>query len=98
MNKEKVINGVKLALNTIAGLGISFLCSALAGNVAGTSNSGAIKKACMAIGGAVIGGMVANQAEKYINGEVDNFVVKFQEVMAVINDASVDKEKAEETT
>lgn len=90
MNKEKVISGIKLALNTITGLGISLLCSSFAGNIAGTSKSGGIKKACMAIGGAVIGGMVANQAEKYINGEVDNFVTKFDEIMKVINDASTD--------
>ena len=88
MDKEKIVKGVKLALNTIAGLGISILCSALAGNIAGTSKVGGIQKACMAIGGAVIGGMVAQQAEKYINCEVDNIIEKYHEVMTVIDDAS----------
>ena len=88
MNKEKIVKGAKLALSTIAGLGISILCSAFAGNVASVSKVGGIQKACMAIGGVVIGGMITQQAEKYIEAEVDNFVNKLDEVVTVINDAS----------
>lgn len=96
MNREKVVKGIKLGLNIIAGLGIELLCSALAGNLAGTSKSGGIKKTCMAIGGMVIGGMVSAQAEKYIDTEVDNLVAKFDEIKTFVDDASA--EKKEETT
>ena len=89
----KVLNGIKFVLKGIAGIGITLLCSGLAGNIAGTTNSGAIKKACMAIGGAVIGAMVAQQAETYIDGEVDkgvemvnNIVTATEKLSTVINE------------
>ena len=88
MNKEKIVKGVKLGLNIIAGFGIELLCSAFAGSLAGSSKAGSIKKTCMAIGGFVVGGMISQQAEKYIEAEVDNFVNKLDEVVTVINDAS----------
>lgn len=88
MNREKLIKGIKLGLTIIADIGISALCSALAGNIASTSRVGSIQKACMAVGGIVIGGMVSQQAEKYIDAQVDNLVTKYDEVKAVIDEAS----------
>ena len=95
MNKEKIVKGAKLGLNIIAGFGIELLCSAFAGSLAGSSKAGSIKKTCMAIGGFVVGGMISKQAEKYIDKEVDNLVLKLDEIKTVIDDAS---EGAKETT
>jgi uncharacterized membrane protein YeaQ/YmgE (transglycosylase-associated protein family) len=87
MNKTKIVEGVKIALGTIAGIGITFLCSAFAGNIAGSSNAGALKKTCMAIGGAIVGRMLASQVEKYINDEVDNAVKNVDEIVSVAKTA-----------
>lgn len=90
MNKDKVLKGVKIALKVVSNLGITLLCSAFAGGIASSTNAGSIKKSCMAFGGAIIGSMVADQAEKYIDAEVDNIVAQASEVMKVFNDATKD--------
>lgn len=88
MNREQIIKGVKTALSAVAGIGITLLCSAAAGNVAGTSNSGAIRKALMALGGAVIGGMVAGQAEKYLSAGVDDIMTNVEEAVSAVKNAT----------
>ena len=88
MNKEKLIKGVKTTLSAVAGIGITMLCSAAAGNVAGASNSGAFRKALMALGGAVIGGMVAGQAEKYLSAGIDDIMTNVEEAVSAVKNAT----------
>lgn len=92
MKREKVIEGVKIALNVVVGFGITLLCGAFAGNLTNSSNVGSIKKACMAIGGTVIGGMLSQQAEKYVNNGVDETVKKIDEIVAAVNAATTTEE------
>jgi hypothetical protein len=87
MTREKILEGVKTALGMVAGIGITVLCGAFAGNVATASNAGTWKKVGMAIGGLVIGGMVSNQAEKFINAEVDTTVQQYDTVVEAIKKA-----------
>ena len=81
MNRDKVVKVVKVVLTTVTALGVECLCSAVAGNVASTSNAGRMRKTLMAIGGIVIGGMVASQSEKYISEYVDNTVKQVDDVI-----------------
>ena len=91
MTRDKILGGFKIGLTAVAGLGITILCSAFAGSIAGQSNAGTIKKACMAIGGAVVGGILSNQAEKYINSEVDSAVQQYDELADAIKKARAGK-------
>lgn len=72
MRDSKLVAGIKLALSTVAGIGITMLCGHFTGGIASSVGGSGIKKACMAVGGAVIAGMLTNQAEKYIAEEVDS--------------------------
>lgn len=94
MTKEQGVKLVKAGANLIVGLGITMLCSAFAGNLAGSTGAGFLKKTCMAIGGAVIGGMVVNQAEKYIEGEVDSAVEKVDKLVEMAKNAAPTAEEA----
>lgn len=96
MTRDKVLELTKVALTTVAAIGITILSSALAGNIAGSSKSGTIKKACMALGGAVIGGMVAAQAEKYIASEVDHAVKQYDDVVEAFKKAKTQTTEATE--
>lgn len=88
MKKEKVVEVVKVVLVTVAGLGVECLCSAFAGSVASSSNAGRLRKSLMALGGIVIGGMVASQTEKYIGTYVDNTVQQVDELVNMAKNAS----------
>lgn len=96
MNKETIIKGVKTTLGVVAGFGITLLCSAMAGTVSGSSNSGKIQKALMALGGAVVGGMVAKQANAYLNTEIDKIVTEVDEVVTAVKTASNQPKPASE--
>lgn len=71
MSENKIVEGIKLAVGTVAGIGISMLVSAFAGNIASNAGGNGVKKICMAIGGAVLGSMLGSQAERYIDDQVD---------------------------
>lgn len=70
----------KYILKQAAGIGITILCSALAGSVAANTNAGPMKKLALAIGGVAIGGMLAKQSETYIDGEVDRAVESMEQL------------------
>lgn len=96
MTRDKVLDITKMALTTVAAIGITMLSSAFAGTVAGSTNTGTIRKACMALGGAVIGGMVAAQAEKYIASEVDHAVKQYDDVIEAFKKAKTQTTEATE--
>ena len=91
MDRDQILVGAKLALNIIGGIGVSFLCSALAGNVASACNAGPVKKTFIAIGGALIGGMAAQQAEKCINEQVDAVVDSFDKMKTFVDKQTAKK-------
>lgn len=75
MEKSTIIECVKMAVGTVAGIGISMITSAFAGHISGTAgNNNPVKKVCMAFGGAVLGSMIGSYAEDYICDEIDNIV------------------------
>lgn len=74
MNKEAWIKGVKFVLSALAGVGITALCGAVAGNVTQNNNMKTIEKACVGLAGLVIGGMISEQADGYIDRTVDQTV------------------------
>lgn len=88
MMDKKVVDGIKFVLSNVAGLGITLLCSAFAGNIVASTAGGAVKKACMALGGAVIGGMVAKQAENYISETLDEGIEIANSLMTLANTVS----------
>ena len=84
---NNIVEGIKLAIGTVAGIGISMLCSAFAGNIASTTGGNGVKKICMAIGGAVLGSMLGSQAEQYIDSQVDGVVRMVSEVRGIVQAA-----------
>lgn len=83
-NRDNVISAVKLITTSIVGMGITVLCGAFAGNVASSAKAGFIKKTLMAIGGTVIGSMVANQAETYVNDSIDHVVKQIDDISGFV--------------
>lgn len=72
MNK-KVVKGIKIGLGIIADIGIELLC-VNAGRFFTRNEKNPIMKTCAMFGSAAIGGMVVDEANKYISSEVDNVV------------------------
>lgn len=87
MSEKKIVEGIKLAVGTVAGIGVSMLCSAFAGGIAANAGGNGVKKICMAIGGAVLGSMLGSQAEAYIDDQVDGIARMIGEVRSVIQAA-----------
>lgn len=83
--KQETIDIIKQAVGAVVGIGVTVLCSAFAGGVADSSNGNKLSKILIKLGGVAIGGMVANEANKYVSNEIDD-------VMKTVNDA---KELAE---
>lgn len=83
--KQETIDIIKQAVGAVVGIGVTVLCSAFAGSVADSSNGNKLSKMLIKLGGVAIGGMVANEANKYVSNEIDD-------VMKTVNDA---KELAE---
>lgn len=83
--KQETTDIIKQAVGAVVGIGVTVLCSAFAGGVADSSNNNKLSKMLIKLGGVAIGGMVANEANKYVSSEIDD-------VMKTVNDA---KELAE---
>lgn len=83
--KQETIDIIKQAVGAVVGIGVTVLCSAFAGGVADSLNGNKLSKILIKLGGVAIGGMVANEANKYVSNEIDD-------VMKTVNDA---KELAE---
>lgn len=73
-NNTNTIDIIKQAIGAVVGIGVTVLCSAFAGGVADSSTNNRFQKMLIKLGGVVIGGMVANEASKYISNEIDEVV------------------------
>lgn len=68
------IDIIKQTIGAVVGIGVTVLCSAFAGSVADSSTSNKFQRMLIKLGGVVIGGMVANEATKYVSNEIDEVI------------------------
>lgn len=73
-NNTNTIDIIKQAIGAVVGIGVTVLCSAFAGGVANSSTNNRFQRMLIKLGGIAIGGMVANEAAKYVSNEIDGVV------------------------
>ena len=73
-NNTNTIDIIKQAIGAVVGIGVTVLCSAFAGGVADSSTNNRLQRMLIKLGGIAIGGMVANEAAKYVSNEIDGVV------------------------
>lgn len=95
MKTENILTGIKFALGTIAGIGVSALVNTFAGTL--TDKMKPIEKLCVGFASAVVGGMVAEQATEYIDKKVDGVMDTVAAIQGVMDQATVSEEKNEES-
>ena len=93
MKAESVLEGVKIALTTVAGIGISALCGTFCGGL--TTKMKPIEKICAGFASAVMGGIAAEKAGEYIEGKVDSIYSTINAVSDVINQAREETKEEE---
>lgn len=72
------IPAIKIVLQGVASIGITFLANSFFGNIVSTSGSSKLPKACMAVGTSVLGFMICDAACRYIDTEVDDIYSHFE--------------------
>ena len=73
-NNTNTIDIIKQAIGAVVGIGVTVLCSTFAGGVADSSTNNRLQRMLIKLGGVVIGGMVANEASKFVSNEIDEVV------------------------
>ena len=92
-NNTNTIDIIKQAIGAVVGIGVTVLCSAFAGGVADPSTNNRLQRMLIKLGGVVIGGMVANEASKYVSNEIDKVVETVNTVKELANDIRREAEK-----
>ena len=92
-NNTNTIEIVKQAIGAVVGIGVTVLCSAFAGGVANSSTNNRFQRMLIKLGGIAIGGMVANEASKYISNEIDEVVKTVNTAKELANDIRREAEK-----
>lgn len=72
MSTINTIDIIKQTAGAIAGFGIELICSTFARDMADKSGCNKLSKTLMKLGGVVIGGMIAAEADKYISSTIDD--------------------------
>lgn len=92
MKTENILTGIKLALGTIAGIGISAICTTFAGGLTGKMKP--LEKICVGFASAVVGGMVGEKAAEYIDNQVDSIAGIATAVKGVVDQAKTNNQEA----
>ena len=92
-NNTNTIDIIKQAIGAVVGIGVTVLCSAFAGGVANSSANNRLERMLIKLGGIAIGGMVANEASKYISNEIDEVVKTVNTAKELANDIRREAEK-----
>ena len=93
MKVENVLEGVKLALTVVVGVGVSALCGTFCGSL--TAKMKPAEKLCAGFASAVIGGMAAEKAGEYIESKVDGVYSTINAISGVVNQAKQTAESEE---
>lgn len=72
MANSKVVEGIKVGVSAIAGIGVTILMGSLTGGIISKTNANAVKKICMVFGASVLSTMVATKTEQYLSDEIDS--------------------------
>ena len=80
MANNKVVEGIKFGVSTIAGIGVTILMSSITGSVIAKANTNAVKKMCMIFGASVLSAMVATKTERYLSSEIDSVANMFDAI------------------
>ena len=92
-NNTNTIDIIKQAIGAVVGIGVTVLCSEFAGGVVDSSTNNRLQRMLIKLGGVVIGGMVANEASKYVSNEIDKVVETVNTVKELANDIRREAEK-----
>lgn len=92
-NNTNTIEIIKQAIGAAVGIGVTVLCSAFAGGVADSSTNNRLQRMLIKLGGVVIGGMVANEASKYVSNEIDEVVEAVNTAKELANNIRRESEK-----
>ena len=92
-NNTNTIDIIKQAIGAVVGIGVTVLCSAFAGGVADSSANNRLQRMLIKLGGIAIGGMVANEAAKYVSNEIDGVVETVNTAKELANDIKREAEK-----
>jgi hypothetical protein len=75
------IKTVKKGVKAVASIGIGIIVNNIIKSTT-PSTIGIIGKICVFVGGWVIGGVLCDKADKYVDGAIDTTVTNVKEVMA----------------
>ena len=92
-NNTNTIDIIKQAIGTVVGIGVTVLCSAFAGGIADSSANNRLQRMLIKLGGVVIGGMVANEASKYVSNEIDGVIETVNTAKELANNIRQEAEK-----
>ena len=92
-NNTNTIDIIKQAIGAVVGIGVTVLCSAFAGGVADSSANNRLQRMLIKLGGIAIGGMVANEAAKYVSNEIDGVVETVNAAKELANNIRQEAEK-----
>ena len=92
-NNTNTIDIIKQAIGALVVIGVTVLCSAFAGGVADSSANNRLQRMLIKLGGVVIGGMVANEASKYVSNEIDGVIETVNTAKELANNIRQEAEK-----
>lgn len=92
-NNTNTIDIIKQAIGAVVGIGVTVFCSAFAGGVADSSANNRLQRMLIKLGGVVIGGMVANEASKYVSNEIDGVIETVNTAKELANNIRQEAEK-----
>ena len=92
-NNTNTIDIIKQAIGAVVGIGVTVLFSAFAGGVADSSANNRLQRMLIKLGGVVIGGMVANEASKYVSNEIDGVIETVNTAKELANNIRQEAEK-----
>lgn len=72
--KEAIAESVKLVISIATGVGVEIFCGTMASNVVQDRELRPMSKACVGLAGAVVGGVISNAADEYIDKTVDGVI------------------------
>lgn len=72
--KDIIVDSVKLVLSIAAGIGAEIVCATAAGKIAHSEDLNPVGMACVGLTGIVVGGIISDAADTYIDKTVDGII------------------------
>lgn len=91
-----IMKFLKVGLGTIAGTGASMFIGGIATNVINRENVSVAKKLCMFVGASVMGMMVGDAVDKYVENGVDNIEKSITEIKNAFDQVNNQNSEEEE--